>query len=183
MPGQTQTMYTLGHSNRDREDFLELLGGAELGGVADVRTYPSSRRFPWANEGNLRDTLEAAGIAYRHIEKLGGLRDEPEPDPGIEGVPDKWRPYAAHLQTDEFAGGLDELLEFADTHGPVAFMCAERDPSRCHRQFIADVLILRGHRIIHLIRPGESHPHELREEAELTDDRVLYPSDQRNLPL
>ena len=178
-----RTLYTLGHSNREVGEFLELVEEAGLAGVADVRTYPSSRRFPWANEGNLRDTLDAEGVAYRHIDKLGGLRDEPDPDPSIEGVPDKWRPYAAHLQTDEFADGLDELLEFADAHGPIAFMCAERDPSRCHRQFIADVLVLRSHHIIHLIRPGESHPHEVREAAELTNDRVLYPSDQRNLPI
>jgi uncharacterized protein (DUF488 family) len=179
-----RTLYTLGHSNREAGEFLELVEAADLGGVADVRTYPSSRRFPWANEGNLRDALEAEGVAYRHLERLGGLRDEPDPDPSIEGVPEKWRPYAAHLQTDEFADGLDMLLELADNHGPVAFMCAERDPSRCHRQFIADVLVLHDYEVVHLIHPGESFSHEVRDEAEPTDDgRVIYPSDQRNLPL
>jgi len=177
-------IYTIGHSNRDLEPFVELLEEAGVGALADIRSYPSSRRFPWFNEGNLAESLDEHGIRYRHLENLGGLRDESDPDPAIEGVAEKWQPYVAHIQTETFADGLAKLVETAEAHGPAALMCAERDPGRCHRQFVADVLALRGWEVVHLIGAGESHVHEVREAATESDDgRVVYPSDQRELPL
>ncbi|MFB6351205.1 MAG: DUF488 family protein [Bradymonadaceae bacterium] len=180
----SETIYTLGHSNRDLEPFVALLEEADIGALADIRTYPSSRRFPWFNEGNLADSLEERGIRYRHIDALGGLRDEPEPDGTIEVVPEKWKPYAAHMQTGEFAKGIEALIDLVDRHGPAAYMCAERDPRQCHRQFVSDVLALQGWEVVHLIRGGESRVHEVRTDARETEDgRVVYPSEQRELPL
>ena len=178
-----ETIYTVGHSNRELEEFLALLTMAGIEAVADVRTYPSSRRHPWFNSGNLAEALRERGIRYRHLTAIGGMREEPEPDPSIAGVPDKWRAYAAHVQSEEFERGLERLVELAESYGPVAFMCAERDPDRCHRQFIADVLTLRGREVVHLIRAGEARGHEARECARHDDDgQVTYPSQQRELP-
>ncbi len=46
------------------------------------------------------------------------------------------------------------------------FMCAETAWQRCHRRFIAELLVARGHEVVHLIRPHELERHRLGEESE-----------------
>lgn len=55
-------------------------------------------------------------------------------------------------------------------------MCAERDWSRCHRQLIADLLLVRGWRVLHLIDLGKSSEHGLTASARVRDGELSYPS-------
>jgi uncharacterized protein (DUF488 family) len=109
-----------------------------------VRAHPGSRRHPQFNKENLRASLEDAGIAYRWEGKaLGGMRPS----------------YADHMQTREFQSAARALSAI---EGRVCIMCAERDPSECHRSFIADWLVANGHGVVHLIDVGERHDHPAR---------------------
>jgi len=58
------SLFTIGHSNLSAERFVALLQGAGVTAVADVRSVPFSRRFPWFSKEPLAAWLEAASIAY-----------------------------------------------------------------------------------------------------------------------
>jgi uncharacterized protein (DUF488 family) len=123
-----------------------------------VRRYPGSRRNPQFNRETLAAALAAEGIRYRHAVELGGRRSgEPgEERFGCVGIA-AFRSYAARMSGREWQ---DELAASLAEAAP-CFMCAETLWQRCHRRLIADLLIVRGHDVVHLIRPGESEPHVL----------------------
>ena len=58
---------TIGHSNRSMEDFLALLQEFEVRALVDIRRFPSSRKFPHFNRGNLQEELAGNQIGYSWI--------------------------------------------------------------------------------------------------------------------
>src|SRR4051794_8963813 len=102
-------MLTIGHSNRPLEQFLTMLRAHAVELLVDVRTVPRSRHNPQFNRENLPDSLSAAGIGYRHMPGLGGLR-RPRPDSRNTGWKNlSFRGYADYMQTAEFEEQLAEL--------------------------------------------------------------------------
>jgi uncharacterized protein (DUF488 family) len=53
-------VYTVGHSNRSLDEFLEVLRDNGVRQLADVRRWPRSRRRPHFSEGNLSAGLVSA---------------------------------------------------------------------------------------------------------------------------
>ncbi|HSH45980.1 MAG TPA: DUF488 domain-containing protein [Longimicrobiales bacterium] len=170
------TLYTVGHSNRDAPEFLELLRSHGVQEVVDVRRYPGSRRNPQFGGEALEATLADAGIGYTHMEALGGRRGRPAPDSPNTG----WRvasfqAYADHMAEPEWLQALGALEERAGQRA-VAIMCSEAVPWRCHRRLIADALVVRGWDVRHILGAGRSSPHELQDFARvLPDARIIYP--------
>ncbi|MGH8326200.1 MAG: DUF488 family protein, partial [Steroidobacteraceae bacterium] len=118
---------TIGHSTHSLAELIGLLreGGVDL--LVDVRTVPRSRTNPQFNADSLPRELERAGIGYRHIAALGGLRGRrrgsgPSPNEFWENA--SFRNYADYATTAEFRTGLEELESLAATHRS-AIMCAE----------------------------------------------------------
>jgi uncharacterized protein (DUF488 family) len=68
-----QPFYTIGHSNRSFDDFVDLLQSAEVTWVMDVRTVPRSRTNPQYNQDVLPEALATFEIGYEHVTSLGGL--------------------------------------------------------------------------------------------------------------
>jgi uncharacterized protein (DUF488 family) len=155
-------LFTIGHSNHPIERFLELLRAAGVTAIADVRSVPASRRYPWFTGTRLAPRLEAAGIAYVALgDALGGRPRDPRLF--RDGVAD----YAAMARTDGFRAGLDRVGEGARGFR-VCLMCAEREPLDCHRcLLVAPALAARGFRIGHILADATIEPH-----AE-TENRLL----------
>jgi uncharacterized protein (DUF488 family) len=164
----------IGHSTRPIEEFLALLRSVGAVTLADVRTVPRSRANPQFDKRALRRSLEAAGIAYVHLPPLGGLRRARRDSPNGAWRNASFRGYADHMLTAEFEEGLRELRELA-RRGPVAVMCAEAVPWRCHRSLLADALFARGVVVEHVTAPGRTRSHELTPFARLHGRRVTYP--------
>jgi uncharacterized protein (DUF488 family) len=167
------TVWTIGHGTRPLELFLALLHGQGVTHLVDTRTVPRSRRNPQYSRETLPGALRAAGVGYTHLPDLGGLRH-----PRRDSVNTAWRNaafrgYADHMQTTEFAAGLEALLALA-TPERVAVMCAETVPWRCHRSLIADALTVRGVRVEHLL-DGGAHLHRVTPWARVDGRRVTYP--------
>ena len=159
---------------------MALLAAHGIGGVADVRRYPGSRRHPHFAREALADALGAAGLRYDWLPALGGRRT-PWPDsPHVAWREASFRAYADHMETAEFQDGLARLLELAAAR-PTAVLCAEAVPWRCHRQLIADALVARGIPVLHLLDAGPPRPHVLSKIARLDGERVIY--DVGELPL
>ncbi len=163
---------------------MELLRGAGVTLLVDVRTIPRSRRHPHFSKESLPAGLAPAGIRYLHLPALGGLRT-PRPD----SINTAWkhsgfRGYADHMTTGEFADGLRELESAvaaetsASPPGAVAVMCAEALPWKCHRSLLSDALVARGVEVRHLMgtasRP-KLQPHALTAFAKVEGGKVSYP--------
>jgi uncharacterized protein (DUF488 family) len=146
-----------------------MLTDAKVETLVDVRRYPASRRNPQFNRPVLAKTLAEAGLVYYQAAELGGRLSG---EPGEERfdcirVP-AFRSYAARMGTPEWQRALDEALE----EPAPAFMCAETPWWRCHRKLIADLLVARGHEVIHLLRPGEQMAHRLPDDAAARDGKL-----------
>jgi hypothetical protein len=168
------TIFTVGHSTRTLEELIAMLAGHGVVRLVDVRTVPRSRHNPQFNRDTLPQALQAAGIAYVHMAALGGLR-KPRADSANTGWRNlSFRGYADYMQTEAFTQGLDELLTLAGTQ-PVALMCAEAVPWRCHRSLIADALAARGIPVEEIVDAKRRTPHRLTPFAVVQDRTVRYP--------
>ena len=152
-------LFSIGHSNIPAERFIGLLRDAGANAIADVRSTPFSRRFPWFSGKNLAATLAQHDMAYlAYGEALGG---RPR-DAALyrDGVAD----YEAMARQPEFQIGLDRLLADA-TRSSVCLMCAEREPLDCHRcLLVARSLAARGLTIGHILHDGTVEPHAATEQ-------------------
>jgi len=167
-------IWTVGHSTRPIEDFIELLNAHGIQRLVDVRTVPKSRYNPQFNLDRLPRSLRKAGTTYLHMPQLGGLRK-----PKKDSINDGWRNasfrgYADYMQTDEFWEALDQLI--VDSMGSrTAIMCAEAVPWRCHRSMIADALVSRGWLVQHIMSATKADEHHLTAFAVSTQGRLTYP--------
>lgn len=142
--------------------------------LVDVRTIPRSRRHPHFAKDALEVSLPAAGIAYRWLKALGGLR-KPRPDSANSAWRnDSFRGYADYMQTSEFAAALEELVARSRERS-VAIMCSEAVPWRCHRSLIGDALLARGVAVLDIMSETNATPHELTPFALVEGERVGYP--------
>jgi uncharacterized protein (DUF488 family) len=67
-------LLTFGHGTATAERMTELLQGAGVAVLVDVRTAPGSRRHPHVARAELERWLPEAGISYRWEKRLGGAR-------------------------------------------------------------------------------------------------------------
>jgi uncharacterized protein (DUF488 family) len=171
---------TVGHSTHQAQAFLDLLRGAGVETLADVRRFPGSRRMPWFNEGSLGALLHGGGIAYRHLPELGGRRSPVAGSPNGGWQVGQFQGYADHMESEEFAAGLQRLFTLA-TSRPTAVMCAEAPWWRCHRRLLSDALLARGWDVTHLGARGEREPHRLTDFAVVEGERLTYPPAQAAL--
>ena len=173
-------IWTIGHSTRPLEDFLDLLGAHGIGAIADVRRFPGSRRHPWFAGEALAERLPAAGIEYRWVPQLGGRRPVRPGSTNTGWRNASFQGYADHLESREFAEGLAIAFALA-ARRRTALMCAEAVWWRCHRALISDVLKVRGMDVMHILDAGRASPHPYSAAARVVDGRLDYGPRQGNL--
>jgi uncharacterized protein (DUF488 family) len=171
-----QAILTIGHSTRERAEFIHLLQAHGVTEVADVRTIPRSRRNPQFNRDTLPQALKAAGIGYIHFPGLGGLRHAHADSQNMAWRNASFRGFADYMQTDEFAENLERLIELAKKKH-IALMCAEAVPWRCHRSLIADALTVRGITVEHIMSATHRQAHTLIPWARVEGTRITYPAE------
>jgi uncharacterized protein (DUF488 family) len=172
---------TIGHSTHPEERFLTLLEGHGVKALADVRRFPSSRRHPQFNADRLEASLGEVGIDYARLgETLGGRRSPTADSPNAGWRVGGFQGYADHMSSSEFQRGLEELQRLGEEK-PTAVMCAEGPWWRCHRQLIADALLVRGWSVTHVMPDGRLEPHRLTPFAVVEGDRITYPPRQGSL--
>jgi len=172
-----RAIYTIGHSTRPIDEFLALLEAHGIKKVVDIRTIPKSRHNPQFSQDELRESLAEAGIGYRHLKALGGLRHalKDSLNPGWRNL--SFRGFADYMQTEEFDRGL-ELLEAIARKQPTAIMCAEGNPWRCHRSLIADALTRRKWQVLEISSRKTARPHKLTPFLRVRKGRLYYPEPQ-----
>ena len=170
-------VYTIGHSTRSIPEFVEMLRGARVEQLVDVRTVPRSRTNPQYNLDRLPHELEPYQIVYCRISALGGLRKRsPEVPAELNGF---WQNrsfhnYADYALSEAFEDGLSELIATASER-TTAIMCAEAVWWRCHRRIIADHLLVRGLEVNHIMAAGRIEPAKLTPAAKPYEGALAYP--------
>jgi uncharacterized protein (DUF488 family) len=177
----TGAVYTVGHSTRSLEELVAVLQSAGVRELVDVRTVPRSRRNPQFERDELAGALLGVGIGYRHEKALGGFRRPQPGSPNGGWEHPAFQGYADHMASDEFGIALARLQAGAGAH-PTGVMCAEAQWWRCHRRLIADALLVRGWRVLHLGLRSDPVEHELTPFAVQGPDHALtYPPAQAEL--
>jgi uncharacterized protein (DUF488 family) len=180
-PAGTRTIFTVGHSTRSEPELLELLHGAGVTQLIDVRAFAGSRRHPQFARAALARWLAAAGVDYMHMPQLGGRRRlDPSCPAGSGWKEPSFHAYAQYMTSAEFTAAL-ELLERLAARSPLAVMCAEALWWRCHRRLIADALSARGWQVVHLGAGAGAAAHRLPPFAVVEGSAVTYPSPQQPL--
>ena len=174
------TIWSIGHSTRALEEFVELVHEYRVEAIADVRRFPGSRRYPHFASEALAQSLPAHGIAYQWIPKLGGRRKVRADSPNTAWRNASFQGYADYTATAEFAEGLAELLKLA-SEKRTAMMCAEVVWWRCHRSIVSDVLKLRGIEVVHIIDAKHTTVHPYTSPAHIVDGKLSYAAAQGDL--
>ncbi len=169
------TLWTIGHSNRELADFLALLAGEKIQVVADVRRFPGSRRHPQFGREALAASLAEASLDYIHVASLGGRRNKRGDSTQNAG----WQvaafaAFADYMLTDEFESAFQELSALAAKRR-TAIMCAEALPWQCHRRLIADQFVARGWNVWDIVGPKQLREHSLPTFAKLVNGQLTYP--------
>ncbi len=173
-------IFTIGHSTRTIEAFIEILQAYGVKRLVDVRTIPRSRHNPQFNRDTLPKLLRHAGIAYTHMKELGGLRHARPDSPNMGWNNLSFRGFADYMQTPEFQTGLETLIQAAE-HEQIAIMCAEAVPWRCHRSLIGDALTARGFPVEDIMSATRTQPHSLTSFAKIEGEQVTYPLEIRKI--
>lgn len=126
----------------------------------------------------LAQSLEDHGIGYMWLSQLGGRRSGPTAVQHAGWRNSSFRAYAGYTWSEEFAQGLEELLNIA--HGQrTALMCSELLWWRCHRALVADALRFTGFEVLHLAREGSpGTPHPYTSPARVVEGELHYPADE-----
>ncbi len=151
-------LLTVGHSNREPAEFIELLHRHGVTAVADVRSQPYSRYLPQFNRETLKEWLTDSEIAYVFLgDELGARRTE------AECYVDGQAKYELIEKTPAFQKGLDRIRSGVERHA-IALMCAEKDPITCHRAILVAKALRTEMEIAHIISVEELESHRDMEE-------------------
>ncbi len=168
------TIYTIGHSNRNFEEFLRILKRFGIQVLIDVRRFPGSK-FEHFRKEFLEKILPENGIEYIWVEELGGYRKrilERSPNTAIEN--EGFRNYADHMLTDEFRRAAERLADMA-REKRLCIMCAEKLYWRCHRILLSDYIsAILGLEVVHIMDVQNVRRHRMSRHVRVTDEGLVY---------
>lgn len=136
-----RTIWTIGHSQHALDAFIALLTTYGIAHVADIRSFPGSKRYPHFGRYPLSEALHVAGIAYTHFPELGGRQEA-----------------GTALPYSTLHPGIQRLEALA-AGNRVAYMCSEADWRNCHRAGLSDYLLSAGWKVIHIKGNGGFEEH------------------------
>jgi uncharacterized protein (DUF488 family) len=173
---KTNTIWTIGHSTHPFEEFIAMLHSFKIELLADIRSFPGSRRYPQFNKESLSVSLPENNIKYIHIPALGGRR-KANPDSINTGWRHiAFRGYADYMETEGFKTGISELTALADKQR-TAYMCSEAVWWRCHRALVSDYLKLQGWTVNHIMGKTKSEEHRYTAPARIVNGQLSYKQD------
>jgi len=179
-PQAGPVIFTIGHSTRPIDRFIELLEANVVRQVLDIRTIPRSRHNPQFDSTALAASLHAAHIRYVHLKELGGLRRARPDSVNLGWRNPSFRGFADYMQTPAFDEALAHAIALAKERS-TALLCAEAVPWRCHRSLVADALTVRGIRVLEIVSDRPPAEHKLTPFARVHGTSITYPTEQASL--
>ncbi|MFZ4412024.1 MAG: DUF488 family protein [Bacteroidales bacterium] len=156
---EKQTIFSIGHANREFDEFVKLLKCYEIEYLIDVRSSPYSKMFPVYNKDSLSNLLKKSGFTYVYLgDVLGGL---PKDSSCYVEYTDKNNEFARKIDYSKiehkvfFINGMERLKTAYNKGLRVAVMCSELNPAECHRsKLIGLVLQKEGIIMQHIDKQG-----------------------------
>lgn len=179
---QTKTIYTIGHSTHSIEEFIRMLHAFGIELLADIRSFPGSRRLPHFNKENLEAALQQNGIKYIHLPELGGRRRAAPDSKNTVWKVAGFRGYADYMETNAFKDAADKLAKLAMNH-KTAYMCAEAVWWSCHRSLLSDWYKAEGWTVLHILSTTKAEEHPYTKPAHIVDGKLSYEGGQMELGL
>ncbi len=170
---KTNTIYTIGHSTRSLEEFLNMLQSFDIKILADIRSLPGSRKYPQFNKEDLKISLENAAIQYLHMADLGGRRKVKKDSKNNRWNNVSFKAYADYMETEEFKNAIVKLEHIA-LEQATAYMCSEAVWWKCHRSMVSDYLKAKGWTVLHIMAIQKVQEHKYTSPARIVDGNVLY---------
>lgn len=154
---------------------MNLLTNAKIEVLVDVRSNPNSRWASFANKDSLKEILWSVQIQYVYLgDVLGGHPSDPDSYDPQTGEVD----YQAIQGKEYFRRGIRQLLDELRKHH-VCMMCAEENPTFCHRNLlVAESLRQEGVVVFHIRGDGRVQTGE-----ELWKEKAGVAANQYPLPL
>lgn len=168
-----KTVWTIGHSTRTLEELVQMLNSFKIELVADIRSYPGSRRYPQFNKESLAISLPENNVQYIHIKDLGGRRKVNPDSKNTTWRHPAFRGYADYMETDEFKHGIKELEGLA-LQQRTAYMCSEAVWWRCHRSMVSDYLKVNGWTVMHIMGIAKENEHPYTAPARIINGELSY---------
>lgn len=126
----SKKLYTIGHSNLNIDEFIELLHKYQITALADVRSHPYSRYLPHFNKNYLQKVCKNSHINYVFLgEELGARTKDQKCYINGKAV------YEKIAATELFKQGIKRIIKGSKNY-TIALMCAEKDPITCHRAIL-----------------------------------------------
>ena len=170
-----KSIWTIGHSTRTLDELIAMLKSFEVELVADIRSFPGSRRYPHFNKEALSISLPENKIEYTHLLRLGGRKKPRSDSHNIGWRVAAFRGYADYMETEDFNDGVKDL-EFLGNKKRVAYMCSEAVWWSCHRSLVSDYLKFKGWKVMHIMAVGKDEEHPYTKPAIIKGDKLLYNS-------
>jgi len=144
-------LMTIGYEGRDLQEFEDILRGANVEVLVDVREKPLSRKRGFAKSA-LQGMLEGIGKSYVHLRGLGSpseLRMRLHEGSDYDGF---FAEFDALLDSPERDQYLEYVAGIVRGGKAVCLMCFERDSRKCHRSILAKRLVkkLPGVKVLNL---------------------------------
>lgn len=168
-----KTIWTIGHSTRSFDELVEMLHSFNIEMVADIRSFPGSRKFPQFNKETLEITFPESEIHYTHIKKLGGRRKANRDSKNTTWRHIAFRSYADYMESDDFKEGIIELENIAKKER-TAYMCSEAVWWRCHRSMVSDYLKVEGWKVMHIMAINKAEEHPFTSPARVVNGCLTY---------
>ena len=168
-----RTIWTIGHSTHTLNVFMAMLKSFQIEVVADIRSFPGSRKFPQFNKENLEITLAQNNLEYIHIKNLGGRRKANPNSKNTSWRHPAFRGYADFMETKIFKDGIKELEQIASEQR-TAYMCSEALWWRCHRSMVSDYLKVSGWKVMHIMGTGKAEEHPYTQPATVINNELSY---------
>ena len=179
-PSKQHIIFTIGHSTRTPEEFIQFLKNFEIKLLADIRSYPGSKRFPHFNKEALQRTLSENNILYQHFPALGGRRKANKDSKNTAWKNSAFRGYADYMETDDFKNAILEL-EAVALKKTTAYMCSEAVWWRCHRSLVSDHLKWKGWQVMHIMGENKIQEHPYTSPAKIVNGQLSYTAEQLDM--
>ena len=170
-------VFTIGHSTRTLEEFVDLLRCGPVDMLIDIRSTPRSRTNPQYNLDTLPEALAEWQIGHMRIDELGGRRRRSTtvpPEVNAFWTNQSFHNYADYALSDDFHRGLAQL-EALSIERRCAIMCSEAVWWRCHRRFVTDYLLQAGREVFHLMGRDRVEPAKMNPAARPAGSSLVYP--------
>ena len=174
-----KTLYTVGHSNQTKEEFLDLVKSQDIDCIIDVRSVPYSKYTSQFNSEVLKSYLNKNGILYAHFGKEFGarrydcLKDVMIIKMGKTEVRSQVN-FELGVKTEQFLKGVDRIKRALSQGRKVSLMCSEADPLGCHRfSFLSRYFYESGWNVNHIVRDEDSGEGIIRSHQELENKMIM----------